>query len=348
MNRFAHNERLRRGVAPLCLLGFVLLWPAASVPADQPKAAAAQIVWPAPPDQPRIAYVQSISTPEDAGVKTSLVRRLSNWFAGSRQGKEPLNHPFGVGLDEQDDLCITDTGAKDVSYFDRAAKRWNRRTQIGGNNLASPVAVAKAGNILYVADSELAAIIAFDPDGKLQFLINQELTRPSGLAISGGHLLVADSAAHCVDIFDLHGKFLSRFGTRGPDAGQFNFPTHVTADSRGNIYVTDSMNCRVEVFDANGNFERQIGGPGDGPGSFSRPKGVAVDASGRIYVVDALFSNVQIFDSNGQLLLAFGGPGSGPGEFCLPSGITIGRDNLIYVADSYNGRVQVFKYVGEK
>jgi len=347
MDSLAQTNNRSRRILQTWLLGLILLWPAASVLGDQASPATSQLVWPPPPDEPRIAYVQSISNPADAGVKTSLFRRLSNWLSGARQGGEPLYRPFGVAIDDADNFCVTDTGAKAVCYFDRAARHWYRWTQAGDVAFASPVAVAKTGKTLFVADSALAAILAFDLDGNLLFRISDELTRPSGLTISDGRLLVADAGRHCIAIFDLHGKFLSRFGARGDGDGEFNFPTHVTADTRGNIYVTDSMNSRIEVFDSKGHFQRQFGEPGDGPGSFSRPKGVAVDAGGRVYVVDAMFGNVQIFDSNGQLLLDFGGPGSSPGEFSLPAGIAIGRDNLIYVADSYNGRLQVFKTLGQ-
>jgi DNA-binding beta-propeller fold protein YncE len=328
------------------LLCGLLLWPAAPLCGAQAGAPATQLVWPPPPDQPRIAYVKSISNLADAGMKESLFRRVSNWLSGSKQSEESLVHPFGVALDEANDFCFADTGANTVSYFNGAAKHWYRWTEIGDIAFSSPVAVAKSANTIYVADSGLGAIIAFDLNGKLLFRLTEGLMRPSGIAIFRGHLLVTDAGAHCVQIVDLHGKFLSRFGARGADPGFFNFPTHVAVDSHGNIYVTDSMNSRVEVFDGNGKFERQIGGPGDAPGTFSRPKGVAVDAGGRVYVVDALFGNVQIFDSTGQLLMDFGRTGSGPGEFSLPAGIAIGQDNLIYVADAYNGRVQVFKYVG--
>lgn len=348
MNAFARTARLWRPRSGMRLVCAVLLLPPASLLGYRTKATAAQLIWPPPPDEARIAYVQSISNPADAGVKVSVFSRLSDWIFGAREGNEMLNRPFGLALDEAGDLCMTDTGADDVCCFDGASKRWYRWTQIGGIGFSSPVAVAKTGKTLFVADSALASVVAFDLDGKLLFRITDGLARPSGLAISGNRLLVTDAASHCIDIFDLGGRFLGRFGARGAGDGEFNFPTHVTVDSHGKIYVTDSMNSRVEVFDGKGNFQRQIGGLGDGPGSFSRPKGVAVDAEGRVYVVDAMYSNVQIFDSDGRLLLDFGQQGSGPGEFRLPSGIVFGRDNLIYVADSYNGRVQVFKYVGQK
>ena len=309
--------------------------------ADSPSSA--QLVWPLPPDEARIAYVQSISKPADAGTKVSGFRRFSNWLSGAQQGNEALSRPFGLALDDLGNLCMTDTGANAVCFFDAAAKRWYRWEQVGDIRFASPVAVAKKGKTLFVADSSIPAIIAFDLDGKVLFRITQEVTRPSGLAISGERLLVADSVGHCIAVFDLHGKFLSRFGKRGVGPGEFNFPTHVAADSRGDIYVTDSLNSRVQVFDSKGIFVRQIGALGDGAGSFTRPKGVAVDAEGRTYIVDAAFDNFQIFDSTGRVLLDIGHPGNGPAEFWLPSGIAVGRDNRIYVADSFNGRVQVFK-----
>jgi len=315
----------------------------------QPKAIpTTQIVWPGPPDEPRIAYVQSISNPSDAGSKVSGFRRFSNWVSGAQQGNEPLSRPFGITLDDLGNLCLTDTGANAVCYFDNATKRWHRWEQVGGVYFASPVAIAKKGDLIMVADSSNPpAIIAFNTDGKFLFQITEEVTRASGLAISGERLLVADAGMHCISIFDLHGKFLNRFGTRGSGPGQFNYPTHVAADSRGNIYVTDSMNSRIQVFDSQGKFLRQIGGPGDGPGSFGRPKGVAVDAEGRVYVSDAMFDNFQIFNPDGHLLLDIGHQGTAPGEFYLPGGIAVGSDNRIYVADTYNGRVQVFKCLGK-
>ena len=336
------------------ILGFALLWPTASfcplqaAADDSWNTPATDLVWPPPPDEPRIAYVQSIANPSDAGIRGSGLRRFANWLSGAREGNESLGRPFGLALDEADNLCITDTRENVVLFFDKAGRRCYRWEQIGAIRFASPVAVAKLGRTLFVADSAIPAILAFKLEGKLLFRSTENITRPSGLAISGDRLLVADVGGHCIAVFDLHGKFLSRFGVRGTGPGQFNFPTHVAADSHGSIYVTDSVNNRVQVFDSKGNYVRQIGGPGDGPGAFSRPKGVAIDAAGRVYVVDAVFQNVQIFDSDARLLLDFGRPGSGPGEFWLPNGIAIGRDNKIYVSDSYNSRVQVFKYLGKQ
>jgi sugar lactone lactonase YvrE len=313
---------------------------------SSPMVSSKPIVWPAPPEPARIQYVQSVHRPADIGVKMSAFSRFGRWITGSEKGNEPLNKPFGIALDEQDNLCLTDTGANAVCYYDRLKRKWSRWDKIGSFRFASPVAIAKRDGVFFVADSARSSIVAFDQAGKLTFVATNHLERPSGLAILKDQLFVADSQRHRVVIFDLHGNYRSEFGRRGVGPGEFNFPTHLCVDQQANLYVTDSMNSRVQILDETGNFKGKLGSIGDSPGHFGRPKGVAVDAFGHIYAVDALFDNIQVFDQAGRLLLNLGDSGSQAGEFWLPNGIAISRSNEIYTTDSHNHRVQIFKYVG--
>ena len=335
-----HSITLKRLAQVLVLLA-VVCW------ATLASAQTTNRVWPTPPDAPRIVFVRSLLQPTDAGARQSSFRRFANWINGGAKGNETFAKPFGIAVDDADNLCLTDTGANTVSFYDDQKKQWIRWDEINKVRFSAPVAIAKKGKTIFVADSGLGAVIVFDTDGKLLFRIDHELERPSGLVIQGDRLWVTDSQQHCVAAFDLHGKFLSKFGKRGIGPGEFNFPTHIAADSNGRLYVTDSMNNRVQVFDSAGRFQTQIGSAGDGPGYFSRPKGVSVDSFGHVYVVDALFNNIQIFDHTGRLLMDFGEPGSGAGEFSLPNGIAISRDNQILITDGYNHRIEVFRYVGQ-
>jgi DNA-binding beta-propeller fold protein YncE len=349
----ATSRRLKKGTrtSPLRFpVSALVLVFAATVLGAKPKSVEPKPsrVWPPPPEKARVIWVQDILKPSDVGAKESGFTHAANWFSGDNKGNESFARPFGIALDENDNLCLTDTGANTVSFFDRKSKQWKRWQSIEKIRFAAPVAVAKHGDLICVADSASAKIIAFSPDRKLRFQITNQLQRPSGLAIHGDRLHVADAQRHAILIFDLNGKFISSFGQRGVKPGEFNYPSHVLVNATGKIYVTDSMNSRVQVFDADGKFLQQIGGAGDGPGFFSRPKGVSVDRFGHIYVLDGLADNIQVFDGNGRLLLNLGEAGHGPGEFWLPNGIAIGQDNKIYVTDSYNLRVQVFEYVGDK
>lgn len=312
------------------------------VPADS----AEKPVWPPPPAPARILWTQEVHRPIDLGIKRSALTRFGQWITGSDRGNEALAKPFALALDEADNLCVTDTADNTVSFYNASTKKWTRWEKVGKVRFASPVAVAKRQKTIYVADSALPAVIAFDESGKFLFTITNQLSRPTGVALAGQKLFVVDSSSHAVLCYSLDGNFLSRTGKRGNGPGEFNFPTHLSADSQNRLYVTDSMNSRVQILDAQGHFVAQIGEIGDRPGNLSRPKGVSVDSAGNIYVVDAMFDNVQIFDRSGRILLFFGSQGSGAGQFWLPNGIAISRSDDIYVADCYNHRIQVLKYVG--
>jgi len=305
-------------------------------------------VWPPAPDEPRVIFVKTISVPADIGQSPSFFRRIGNWLTGDNGESQRLQKPFGVALDENGNLCVTDTGNGYVCYLDFAHKQWKRWNALGKIHFKSPVAVARRNGIFYVADSELGKVIAFGDNGKLLFEISEPLKRPAGLAITGDSLIVADSQLHSIFIFDLQGKLKSQFGKRGVAPGEFNFPTHINADAQGHLLVTDSLNSRVQVFTTNGKFISEIGSGGDTSGHFGRPKGVAADTFGHIYIADAVFDNIQIFDLHGQLLLNLGESGTRVGQFGLPNGIAIGADNQIYIADCYNRRVQVLKYIGQQ
>jgi DNA-binding beta-propeller fold protein YncE len=327
------------------MLGFgILLSGCSTTPKPAP---ATTIVWPSPPDAARIAYLQSFSRPADLGIKQSVLTRVGHWITGSEKGNELLIKPFGLALDEHDNVCLTDTGANTVCFFNGEKRKWESWGQVGGLRFSAPVAVAKSQGTFYVADSGLASVLAFTESGKLMYRITNHLERPSGLVVAEGQLFVADSQRHCVVVFDLRGNYQREFGQRGLGHGQFNFPTHLALNAQGDLLVTDSMNGRVQVLDREGAYKSEIGRIGDSAGQFSRPKGIAVDPLGHVYVIDGLFDNMQIFDPAGRLLLNVGEAGTRPGEFWLPNGIAIRRNGEILVADSYNHRVQIFKYVGQ-
>jgi sugar lactone lactonase YvrE len=349
MSTLAHNRHWRTASGNFflgCLAALVGCWPGPLL-AAKPVTNAPALVWPAPPDEPRIAYERSLQGPPDFGVKRSVFGKFFTWLTGSTPANGQFIKPFGLAFDEQDNLCFTDTGANTVSYFDQAHKTLRRWDAVGKIHFASPVAVAKRGPVLYVADSALGSVVMFDEQGKLLSEIKTGLQRPTGLTLFSNRLFVVDSQVQAVLIFDLQGQPAGQFGERGTGPGEFNFPTHISADAAGNLFVTDAANGRVQVFDGQGRYLRQIGSLGDAAGRFSRPKGVAIDSYGHVYVIDANFDNVQLFDEQGRLLMTLGQSGHQPGEFWLPNGIAINRRNEIFVADAYNRRIQVFKFIGK-
>ena len=301
--------------------------------------------WPPPPLDARIVYAGEARNPTELGARVSIWNRTVNLVTGSHRGRETWVRPFGISVDDTGGVCMTDAGAASVGFFDPRTKKFRRWSQAGKVAFRIPVSVAKRGDVIYVADTGLGAVLAFDLKGRLKFEIHAPIERPSAVMIYRDKLLVADSKAHALHSFDLEGNFLQTIGQRGEEPGAFNFPTHLTTNPQtGMIYVTDAMNFRVQKFDAELRYISSFGKQGQEGGQFSRPKGLAVDTQGHIYVADALFDNVQIFDDEGRFLMHWGEAGQDAGSFWMPGGIAIDQGNKIYVADSYNQRIQLFQY----
>ncbi|NIM12637.1 MAG: 6-bladed beta-propeller [Candidatus Aminicenantes bacterium] len=258
--------------------------------------------------------------------------------------------PFSICRLGENRLCVTDTVNGAVIVLDNNGRIKKTVTHVKGFKIVSPVSACgdDRGN-LYVSDSARQEVWKFDSGYQFEAVFIPPLPgepggRITGIVFVGGDFYGVDTPNHRVLCFDRGGKLKYSVGKRGTAGGEFNFPTHIAADSEF-IYVTDALNFRVQIFDRSGRFIRSLGSFGRGGGDFSKPKGIAVDRERRIFVTDVMFDNVQIFDFKGRFLYYFGGPGHRDGEFWMPAGIMVDRDNTIWVADTYNNRIQVFQLV---
>ena len=328
----------------LLLVNLLLLAGCVSPPAP----AELPLVWPGAPDEPRVAYVQSISHAADVGIDKGWLRRLGDLLFGAEELR--IVRPMAVAQ-AAGTLYVADPGVRGVHSFDRDKGRHLIVRGAGGQALPSPVGLARgAAGEVFVTDSSLRKVFVIAPgaDIAVEVPLQAELRQPTGIAFdaASGRLFVVDTTAHQVLVFERDGRLASRLGQRGEAAGQFNYPTLLWRDAQGWLYVTDSLNFRVQIFDEQGRYKSSFGRHGNGSGDLARHKGVATDSRGHIYVVDGLLHALQVFDREGHLLLGLGGQGTDRGEFWLPAGLFIGDNDTIYVADTYNRRVQVFRYVG--
>jgi len=140
--------------------------------------------------------------------------------------------------------------------------------------------------------------------------------------------------------------FVTKWGTSGYNAGQFNHPIGVTVDSSGNVYVADNYNCRIQKFSSIGIFLAKWGSKGYEDGQFQYPQGIAADLSGNVYVTDTGSYRIQKFNATRAFIAKWGSQGSGDGQFESPSGIAVDSSDNIYVADTNNNRIQKFSSTG--
>jgi DNA-binding beta-propeller fold protein YncE len=355
----------------LCFIAAILISGAGLSAADKPTASKkstsqeaqpapvpSALIWPLPPDPPRIRWVAQYM--DMAKVKQPAAKK-SGWLEKVTGTKTPdekleLRKPYGVTTDNRGRIFIADTELKTVFMIDRKARSVERREGNSRAPLAMPVGVAvDSQDRLFVSDAALHSLICFSPTGSpTAYFGTAALGRPGGIAIDRqrNRLYVADAKDSRIAVFDTASlKFVGYFGGPGKpgkrENGTFLSPTNVAVDRQGNIYVADTGNYRVQILDPTGKFLRAFGTQGDAPGEFIRPKGIAVDSEGHIYVADAEFNNFQILTPQGQPLLAVGALGSEPGQFALVAGMYIDSEDQIYTTEMFRGRVQVFQYIAQ-
>ncbi len=308
---------------------------------------ATQLIWPLPPDEPRIKLVQVISGPDDLGLGQGSISEAI--FGEEKEFN--FKKPFSVTADDEGRIFVSDIGK--VLVFDQTQKKIYEFGTTGAVQLRVPMGLAVSSDgTLFVADLAMDRVFAFDRKGNvlMSYGSSEDLTNPVAVAVDDARkrVYVADSKKHFVKAYSRTGQTLFTIGERGKEEGKFNYPDALTVDGKGNIYVADCGNFRVQIFDSNGKFIRTFGKVGSGGGAFSRPKGIALDSEGHIYVSDSGFNNVQIFDNTGQLLMAFGSTGSNPGFFTLIEGIAIDKKDKIYAVDQLGYRLNVYQYLSEE
>jgi len=309
------------------------------------------LVWPLPPEQPRVRYLRAYRGEIDFDKKKESKFKALLLGPDSPKPMAVLVKPYGVAVSKTGVLYVTDTVQRRVFVIDPTAKKVSFVGDSGQGRVSKPIGVAldEDGKV-FVADASLNRGCGYDAEGNLAVAIGHEgeLENPSGLVIDASRklLYVADSRKHVVLCYSsVDGTFVRQVGEPGKEQGQLSFPTNLAVDQQGRVYVADTMNFRVSIFDPEGRFLKAIGSMGDGVGDLSRPKGVGLDSEGHIYVADANLHFFQIFDYEGRPLLIVGRPGAAPGEFLLPAGMFIDHQDRIYVADQGNARVQVFQYL---
>jgi streptogramin lyase len=167
---------------------------------------------------------------------------------------------------------------------------------------------------------------------------------PDGIAVDAqGNLYVMDSGNNRIQKFDSDGNFLTLWGSKGTDDGQFNCSSFcmVAVDLQGNVFVTDNNNTRIQKFDSNGKFLAKWGSWGSEDGQFINPFGIAVDGQGNVYVGDVGNTRIQKFDGNGKFLMKWGSRGFKDGQFSNDlADIAVDSQGNIYVTDRNNGIYQ--------
>ena len=264
-------------------------------------------------------------------------------FGGKGSSAGMFNRPWGVAVNEHNEIAVTDVG--------------NNRVQIFSSD----------GTYLRSFGSK------GDQEGEFKY--------PSGIAyLNNGNMVIADSGNNRLQIFTEQGKYLTQIGGKGNLDHQFNYPWGLSVDSDGNIIVADSNNKLIKIFTPRGQFLRKFGGEdllvdpfhciqkdqyfivsdngdhcikvfntdsdflykfgseGKGDGEFNNPRCLSVDKAGHLIVCELAHHRVQVLELNGKFITKFKLMSGGS-----PTSTAVLFDGTLVVSDYRDDCIQIIK-----
>ena len=140
-------------------------------------------------------------------------------------GKQILKKPWGVAVNEQDEIAVSDVGNHKIHLF----------------------------------KSDGTHIKSFGGEGSQ----HGEFDWPCGIVFHGANIVVAEQSNNSrVQKLSRQGEYLSHFGGKGSLDHQLNYATGLSIDSDGNIIVADRNNKLIKIFSAGGQFLNKLGTEG--------------------------------------------------------------------------------------
>ena len=267
---------------------------------------------------------------------------------GESVGK--LDKPWGVAVNNRNEIAVTDFGNHRVSVFSSDGTHLRSFGREGRNpgefHCPTGIAFDNNGNII-VADFSNKRVQVFSGNG--EFLtefgdkgnLDHKLQNPEGLSVtSNGDIIVADAVDKSIKIFSTRGQFKRKFG--GQDS--LSSPRHCIQTEQRFIVSDELGNC-IKVFDLEGNFVFEFGKMGKKEGEFNCPGHLSVNRDGHLMVCDLCNHRVQVFELSGKFVTRFGTKGSGNGELDEPVSTANRSDGRIVVSDRDNNRIQIFEVI---
>ena len=268
-------------------------------------------------------------------------RGLSFGGEGSSAGR--FNAPWGVAVNERNEIAVTDSDNNRVQIFSSDGT-YLRSFGSGGDqegefNDPTGIAYLNNGNIV-VADSGKHRLHIFTGQGEYLTQIGSEenldhqFDYPWGLSVdSDGNIIVADSNNKLIKIFTPSGQFLRKFG--GEDL--LVDPCHCIQKDQYFI-VSDRGDHSIKVFNTDGDFLYKFGNEGEGDGEFNEPRCLSVDKAGHLMVCDGANERVQILELSGKFITTFKLMSGGS-----PVSIAVLSDGRIVVSVLRGNRIQIIK-----
>ena len=124
---------------------------------------------------------------------------------------------------------------------------------------------------------------------------------------------------------------VKKFGTKGKEKGELNFPSGLALYRNESIYIADTDNGRIQIFSTAGKFVAEFGKE-----QLYRPHSIALNDKW-VFVSDYYHDAVFKFQITRNKYVCQ----SAKGELDYPHGITVDTNGEVLVADCNNNRIPV-------
>lgn len=175
-----------------------------------------------------------------------------------------------------------------------------------------------------------------------------EFRTPLGLTIDeADRIYIADAGNNRVQVIDDAGNFMTEFGSRGWQTGEFDHPTDIALSFQRSyrLYVADTGNNRVQYC----NFVDRIFYPLSESVDdilLDRPEGIGIGRNGEVYVVDTGNHRWVEFNVAGVPVVARGSFGSGKEQLWNPTDLDVDAHGNVYVVDTGNHLIKKYDFSG--
>ena len=266
-------------------------------------------------------------------------------FGGEGSSAGMFNDPWGVTVNERNEIAVTDHNNNRVQIFSSDGTYLrsfgSEGDQEGEFFQPTGIAYLNNGNIV-VADSINNRLQIFTEQGEYLTQIGGEgnldhqFNYPWGLSVdSDGNIIVADADNKLIKIFTPSGQFLRKFG--GEDL--LVDPIHCIQKDQY-FLVSDNVDHSIKVFNADGDFLYKFGDEGEGDGEFDNPYCLSVDKAGHLMVCDGKNDRVQVLELNGKFITKFKLMSGGS-----PTSTAVLSDGTICTASCESPRFQILHMV---
>jgi tripartite motif-containing protein 71 len=151
---------------------------------------------------------------------------------------------------------------------------------------------------LYLVDEANQRILVFGSDVRFQ----RQVLVQGGQGLrdvkvdAAGRIYALSAMDGSIRVYDPEGNVLLKFGKRGADRGEFDFPASLAVDQKGLIYVVDQHRNQVLVFNKEGRFAFVFSQLGWREGRLHLPAFIYMNQTGQIFIVDRENARVSVFE----------------------------------------------------